>query len=120
MRQKQKKRSLKSPPSQARVLPEEELESFLEEIGAADEGDRKPAAADPRRVSASGEGRAPDDDDLFEGYVEDADKMETEDEEEKGDDEEEPGNVKDESGSVASPSVGLRDRPKAKTTPTAR
>ena len=98
MRQKQKKRSLKSPPSQACAQPEEGLESFLEEIGVADEGDRKPAAADPRRISASGEGRGPDDDDLFDGYVEDADdKMETEDE--KGDDEEEPGNIKDESGS---------------------
>ena len=87
MRQKQKKRSLKSPPSQARAQPEEGLESFLQEIGVADEGDRKPAAADSRRVSAGGEGKESDDDDLFEGYVED-DKMETEDE--KGDDEEEP------------------------------
>ena len=68
----------------------------MEEIGAADEGDHKPAAADPRRISASGEGKGSDDDELFEGYVED-DKMETEDE--KGDDEEEPGNTKDESGS---------------------
>ena len=99
MRQKQKKRTLKSPPSHACALPEEGLESFLEEIRAADEGDRKPAAADPRRISARSEGQAPDDDELFEGYVEDADKMETEDEDEKGDDEEEPGNIKDESGS---------------------
>ena len=80
MRQKQKKRSLKSPPSQARAQPPEEgLESFLEEIGVADEGDRKPAAADSWCVSAGSEGKDSDDDDLFEGYVED-DKLETEDE----------------------------------------
>ena len=91
MRQKQKKRSLKSPPSQARVLPEEELESFLEEIGAADEGDRKPAAADPWRISESGGGKDNDEDSLFADVAEE--KMETEDE--KGGDEEKPGQAEE-------------------------
>ena len=75
MRQKQKKRSLKSPPSQARAHPEEGLESFLKEIGVDDEG-RKPAAADSRRISAGGEGKESDNDSLFKGNIKD-EKMET-------------------------------------------
>ena len=57
MRSKQKKSSPKPLPSQAHTDPrEEELETFLKEIKIDNEGDRKPAAADSRRISESGEG----------------------------------------------------------------
>ena len=69
------------------------LESFLEEIGVTDEGDRKPAAADSWRISESGEGKDDDEDSLFADVVEE--KMETGDE--KGGDEEKPGKAEEES-----------------------
>ena len=70
MRQKHKKSSPKPPPSQARTAtPEEGLETFLKEIGVNDEGDRKPAAADSRRLSAGGEGKESDGDSLFKGNI---------------------------------------------------
>ena len=93
MRQKQKKSSPKPPPSQACTAPEEGLETFLKEIGVDDAGDRKPAAADSRCISESGEGKDDDEDSLFMDNAEE--KMEIEDE--KGGDEEKPGKAEEES-----------------------
>ena len=92
MRQKHKKSSPKPPPSQARTAPDEGLETFLKEIGVDDKDDRKPAAADSRRVSESGEGKDDDEDSLFADVAEE--KMETN---EKGGDEEKPGKAEEES-----------------------